>query len=236
MKLQEIHKKFGLPTLVLATVIALIVMLIFGYQLALFHRETDNRHLASRTEALVAAEAENQALKTKLHQHAAALALAEMEVEQSNTMLAALEEETAGLRDQLGFYQRVMAPETTQDGFFVDGVSVMPTASPGHYRLRFVLMQQRNNKAVIKGDLHISVTGSLNGEPYTLKAGTEEFLPDGPVIYRFKFFQNVDMSMSLPENFTAESLQFATNVYQYTTLRGYYEKSVAWQQVIKDAS
>lgn len=231
MTLQEIREKFGLSALVLTVVVAMLVTLVFGFQLARYQSDDQSRRLAASNETLTVLEAENHSLKTQLHQRSAALALAEMEVTQANALMADLEDEVAGLRDQLGFYQRVMAPETTQDGFFVDGISVTPAASTNHYRLRFVLMQQRSNKAVIKGDLHLTVEGSLDGKPHTLKTGTDAFMPDGPVIYRFKFFQNVDIGITLPENFVAESLIFATNVYQYTTLRGYYEKSVKWQSI-----
>lgn len=231
MNLHDIHKKFGTSGLVLTVLSALLLMLAFGYQLAMLKVEQDTLEGDAQRDMLASLKNENSELRKTLNQRTAALELAKMDVEQAEGMLTQLGEELAGVRNQLGFYQRVMAPEMTQDGFFVDAVEVSPAAEARHYRLRFVLLQQRSNKAVIKGDLRISVTGFLEGEPYTINAGQRGFLPDGPVVFRFKFFQNVDIGFTLPDNFTPTSLTFATTVYQYTTRRGDYEKTLPWQEI-----
>ena len=232
MNLHDIHRKFGTSGLVIAVMLGLLLMLFFGYQLAMFQLQQDSRHSDVARDTLDALKTENSTLTKSLNQRTVALELAKMDVEQTEALVSELEEELEGVRNQLAFYQRVMAPEMTQDGFLVDGVEVNPAAGADLFRLRFVLLQQRNNKAVIKGDLLISVTGFLDGEPVTIKAGQRGFLPEGPVVYRFKFFQNVDIDFTLPKNFTPTSLNFATTVYQYTTRRGYYEKTLPWQEIL----
>lgn len=236
MNLHDIHRKFGTSGLVVSVLLGLLMMLFFGYQLALFNMKQSSLRADAQRETLDAIKNENNALRETLNQRTAALELAKMDIEQTEDVVRALEQEMVGLRNQLGFYQRVMAPEMTQDGFFVDGVAVSPTVEADHFRLQFVLLQQRNNKAVIKGDLLISVTGFLDGEPHTIKAGQGEFLSEGPIVYRFKFFQNVDVGFTLPDNFTPTSLNFATTVYQYTTRRGYYEKTLLWQDILDNSS
>ncbi|GGW92960.1 DUF6776 family protein [Alteromonas halophila] len=232
MDLHTLRKKFGSSALTLIVFVCLLLMLVFGYWLASYQHQQAAFESKSRTQTLREAEDENRALAKKLSQRTAELTLSRMELEQTTRQMVNLEEEVAALREQLGFYQRVMAPENTQDGFFVDGITVTPAASHHHFRLQFVLLQQRNNKAVIKGELAIAIRGSLEGKPHVVTTANTESFADGPVAFRFTFFQNVDINIQLPDAFIPESLTFSANVYQYTTLRGQYEATFDWQQVL----
>ncbi|MEW9797111.1 DUF6776 family protein [Alteromonas sp. CYL-A6] len=224
------HPSSGVQRLVLLA--ALSAMVFFGYQLANFFHANDNSKVAAQSQTISFLKNENQALIRQLHETDVQLELAKMEAEQllaaQNELKAKLEEATT----RLAFYQHVMAPEHTQDGFFVDGVEVIPAASTGYFRLRFVLLQQRQNKAVVKGDLAIAIEGSRDGAPYTLEAGTDAFLPDGGIKYRFKYFQPVSFEFRLPDNFVPEYLRFTTTVYQYTTRRGDYQVNISWEEAL----
>lgn len=225
---EQLKARYGAFRLSLLVLAALMAMAFFGYQLAGYLQDNNSKQSEAMAETKALLEAENAALKTRVNQLEVALQLARQETGSERDIQSALQDELHDLRSRLDFYENVMAPETTQDGFYIDGVQVFATNTPNLYQLRFVLLQQRDNRAIVKGDLAISITGNLNNERVTYEAGSAGFLPEGTVKYRFKYFQTVNVNFSLPEEFEPEFLHFETDVYQYTTLRGNYQRTISW--------
>ncbi|WP_414828362.1 DUF6776 family protein [Alteromonas sp. H39] len=226
---EQLKARYGTFRLSLLVLLAMMAMAFFGYQLAGYLQDTDNKQREAMAETKALLEEQNTALNTRVNQLEVALQLALQETRNERDIQSTLQDEIHNLRSRLDFYENVMAPETTQEGFYIDGVQIFATNTPYLYQLRFVLLQQRDNRAIVKGDLAISITGNLNNERVTLEAGSADFLPEGTIHYRFKFFQTVNVNFSLPEGFEPEFLHFETNVYQYTTLRGNYQRTISWR-------
>ena len=235
MKQSRLKQNKGALSRNLIVLFAMLCMVYFGYRLAHLEESQEAKQITSMQQTLNLLREENADLREALNKRQIALSLAELtaqeKINQQQHAQAALQE----AQRQLGFYQNVMAPEVTQDGFLVDGVQVIPSASSGVFRLRFVLLQQRENKSLIKGALNIQIKGSQNGSSATLSAGAEQFFPEGKVAYRFKFFQSVEQAFTLSEDFVPEQLIFETDVYQYTTKRGEYRLVLEWQNVLESA-
>ena len=54
--------------------------------------------------------------------------------------------------------------------------------------------------------------------------------------YRFRFFQAVNVTFTLPENFNPETIMLTTEVYRYKTNKGGYERSMRWDDVKVDGT
>lgn len=214
----------------------MLAMLTFGYQLAVYVQNRDEHAFKAQAEMNAVLREQNASLQTRVAELEAELVLEQLQIETLEQQYAELMQEKQSVEQDLSFYQRVMAPENTQDGFLIDGIEITPAASTDYYRLRFVMLQQQDNKALIKGSLAISISGSLNGKPYEIRQGSEYLLVDGALKYRFKYFWPVDTNIKLPDGFKPELVRFETTVYQYTTRRGDYSREVRWDDVLTSPS
>jgi len=232
MHLSEIPQKLGQTRTVLLLGASLLAMLVFGMFLA----NADRSQLADETRQLQHSisnlQAENEQLQTQANQLDVKLELAEMRAEQLKQEVVRLEEVVFNLQKDKAFYQHVVAPETTQDGFFIDGLELFETATDGYFKATMVLLQQRAVSAIVRGDLKVAVTGIQNGKHRILTSDDNEILPEGNVSYGFKYFQPVTLYLQLPENFEPESVEFTTTVYQYKRRRGDYQRSYNWQEIL----
>ena len=140
----------------------------------------------------------------------------------------------AELKKQLGFYQKVMAPELTVDGFTIDDFIFAPAASPRHYYFELVLVQVEKIKSVIKGNIQIQLIGSQNQQPTTLSF--EELLktPTKQLSFSFKYFQLIKGQFSLPEGFVPERIQIDTEIFQFKRKKGDYSRSFDWEESLTD--
>ncbi|MDG6097824.1 hypothetical protein EXU34_10235 [Alteromonas sp. ZYF713] len=232
MHLSEIPQKLGQTRTVLLLGASLLAMLVFGMFLANAERGQLVDETRQLQHSISNLQTENEQLQTQANQLDVKLELAEMRAEQLKQEVVRLEEVVFNLQKDKAFYQHVVAPETTQDGFFIDGLELFPTTTDGYFKATMVLLQQRAVSAIVRGDLKVAVTGIQNGKHRILTSDDNAILPEGNVTYGFKYFQPVTLYLQLPENFEPESIEFTTTVYQFKRRRGDYQRSYNWQEIL----
>lgn len=132
------------------------------------------------------------------------------------------------LQKEIAFYQQIMAPELTQQGFIIDAFNVEKSLSDRSYRFEIVMLQREKIKNTLKGKLDITLVGSEAGQSkqYSLQALLVN--PEQQLIFGFKYFQVVDGELQLPENFQVEKVSIHAEVYQFNNKKGELNTSFDW--------
>ncbi len=230
MTTDQLKEVLGNYKWTLLVALIMFAMVGFGYKLARIIDEGDSKKVQAQQETIAILSEENHALTTKVNQLEVAMELATLETESITNTLSEQKKELEAQQELLSFYERVVAPEKTDEGFAIEGVEVFKL-SDNTYQLRLVLLQSKQQKAVINGSLDIAVVGQRNGEVITLKSGESSLLAED-IKYRFRFFQAVNVTLIIEEDINPESISFSTTVYQYKTRKGNYEISVPWNEAL----
>ncbi len=230
MTTDQLKEVLGNYKWTLLVALIMFAMVGFGYKLARIIDEGDSKKVQAQRETIAILSEENHALTTKVNQLEVAMELATLETESITNTLGEQKKELEAQQELLSFYERVVAPEKTDEGFAIEGVEVFKL-SDNTYQLRLVLLQSKQQKAVINGSLDIAVVGQRNGEVITLKSGESSLLAED-IKYRFRFFQAVNVTLTIEEDINPESISFSTTVYQYKTRKGNYEISVPWNEAL----
>ena len=230
MTTDQLKEVLGNYKWTLLVALIMFAMVGFGYKLARIIDEGDSKKVQAQQETIAILSEENHALTTKVNQLEVAMELATLETESITNTLGEQKKEIEAQQELLSFYERVVAPEKTDEGFAIEGVEVFKL-SDNTYQLRLVLLQSKQQKAVINGNLDIAVVGQRNSEAITLKSGESSLLAED-IKYRFRFFQAVNVTLTIEEDINPESISFSTTVYQYKTRKGNYEISVPWNEAL----
>lgn len=230
MTTDQLKEVLGNYKWTLLVALIMFAMVGFGYKLARIIDEGDSKKVQAQQETIAILSEENHALTTKVNQLEVAMELATLETESITNTLSEQKKELEAQQELLSFYERVVAPEKTDEGFAIEGVEVFKL-SDNTYQLRLVLLQSKQQKAVINGSLDIAVVGQRNGEVITLKSGESSLLAED-IKYRFRFFQAVNVTLTIEEDINPETISFSTTVYQYKTRKGNYEISVPWSEAL----
>ncbi|SDI63254.1 hypothetical protein SAMN04488540_102275 [Ferrimonas sediminum] len=144
-------------------------------------------------------------------------------------MMAQLRQQLAQTETELTFYRNIMAPEQNADGVVIHEVAVENSHSPGHFRYKLVLTQQKKRKRFAKGRASMLLAGSQNGSPATLNL--ERLGADRDRLkFSFRYFQELEGSFNLPENFVPERL-----TVKVKTASGGGQKATSTEQVYEFA-
>jgi hypothetical protein len=178
---------------------------------------------------------ENQTLNSELNVKKIELGVASIANEQAQLSYKEFMRKDADLREQISFYQKVMAPELTQDGFVVESVEILATASTNNYAISIMMLQRENIKAIIKGTLNISLQGSQNTVP--IKYDLSKILDDKTekMAFSFKYFQVLELRVTLPEDFIPEQIEIKTDIYKYKRKRGSYTQTLEWEDALSES-
>lgn len=132
----------------------------------------------------------------------------EQALKQARKTIVDLETRIASLRSDLTFYKNIMAPSETSKGLQVDSLTMTLNRSQGTYDFKLVLTQVGNNKSYISGVVAVNVIGLRDEEKEVIALrDLSEDIEDLGVRFRFRYFQDVEGTLALPEQFEPIEIQ-----------------------------
>lgn len=231
MNLNQLREQLSRTRYTLLITLVMLVMLYIGYQLAQLNFDYLTRQMDMMQTTTDNLAAENQQLITQANELRARVEIAEFANEALDERIKQGLARERQLTEQVTFYQKVVAPELSEDGFSIDGVQVAETASENYYQLSMVLIQQTRLKSTINGTLNIVIHGSQNDQPTRLNLADIAVMEDDELRYSFKYFQTKALLFSLPEGFVPERLDVSTDIRQYRRSRGSYARTLEWEEI-----
>ncbi len=143
--------------------------------------------------------------EAQLRQRATTLQMSDRISRQANRelqeTLAEREEEVAGLRADVAFYERLVGSTGQRKGLSVHDVELRRD-SDGSWRYTAMLTQNLNRGSVSKGGLTLSVEGTRAGKLTRLNwADLLQKANAPPQRFEFRYFQRLEGSMALPRGF-----------------------------------
>jgi hypothetical protein len=111
-------------------------------------------------------------------------------------------EEIALLRADLAFYERLVGGRGPREGLTVHQFALRPIGDSHGYAFRLTLAQNLKKAAYATGEVAMVVDGVRGSKLETLNwAALSQSASASPLHFKFKYFQQVDGSLMLPEGF-----------------------------------
>ncbi|WP_396587776.1 DUF6776 family protein [Bermanella sp. R86510] len=119
-----------------------------------------------------------------------------------------LREQISTLQEEVAFYKGIMAPSTRNQDLRIQKVELNKTLEERRFRYKVVLTQVGTNQTYVTGLAAVNVTGILDGKQktYGLRDISED-IQDYGIKYRFRYFQEIEGELVLPEGFTPENVE-----------------------------
>ncbi|KAA1170685.1 hypothetical protein FWJ25_18315 [Marinobacter salinexigens] len=135
-------------------------------------------------------------------------AIDEQALNQARRSIVELETQIVSLKSDLTFYKNIMAPSEVSKGLQVDSLSLVSTRQPESWGFKLVLTQVGNNKNYVSGLVAVNVIGLRDEEKEVIALrDLSEDIDDLGVKFRFRYFQDVEGTLELPEGFEPLEVQ-----------------------------
>lgn len=172
--------------------ITVLLVLLLGYGLGYWHFSAFNGWPLT-------ASAQDRAMLAQL-----VLAERQLQVERAaqHSMareMAALQGEVTRLKEDVAFYDSILSESGAAGVVSLHSVRIDKTEHPGEYRYQALLVQTGRHDKEVQGTLHLSLQGSEAGNTVARQ------LQQG-IRVKFKYYQRIDGSFTLPEGLESPSL------------------------------
>ena len=158
-------------------------------------------------------------------------------VRQANALLRDSErqrqDEIAALKAELAFYRRLGGANGSQAPLAVHHMELQQTRSPRVYRLVFTLTQNLRWASIISGQAQLGVEGISNG--IAVHLDEKRLLAENaePLSFQFKYFQQLERLITLPEGFEASRLTIRLSSGSLATI---VEQSMEWKALFNQST
>jgi len=151
--------------------------------------------------------------------------------QESRRSLTKLHDELSEIKEQLAFYQRVVAPETLVKGLYVDSFEIKALHTKGDYRYQLILAQGGTQKSSLKGRYSMVVSGELAGK--ALQLSLNELLVSSKKLtkYSFRYYQLLSAELRLPSGFVPKRVKLTAKPSKKGGLVVVLDQS--WVDVVK---
>ena len=148
-------------------------------------------------------------------------------LEEIRRELLELKSEMAALDEENQFYRNLMAPAGNKRGLNFGAVEIADTDRARTYRYKVVMQQLATQHELLKGTLNFHIVGRQSGAIKVLALHEVSKDVDSTNIkLRFKYFQNIEGQLMLPEGFEPERIELeARSTGQNATT---IDKRFAW--------
>jgi len=120
--------------------------------------------------------------------------------------LAQAQSEVLKLKKELSFYKSIVAPEQGSRSLAIQTIQLKKDAE-GEYRYKIMVSQRGRNDQFARGTVEVTIEGVKKGQPVTLKLAEVSNDTKKPMKFGFKYFQNFEGVMNLPEAFYPDFLR-----------------------------
>ena len=180
-----------------------------------------------------AANARIRALETEIAGLRARIAQAEVArrvdregYRQVQHSLGDMQNQIAHLNEDLAFYRGLVQPDSIVK-VKVQQMQIVPGGAANQYHLKFDLMQVGKPSGAVSGHVDLSLRGMRQGKQETLNFAQVTSGPSQSLSYSFRYFQNYDVVLQLPPNFTPNRIN--VELYSGKAAGRGYRQAFLWK-------
>jgi len=202
------YLKFGGYGLMMGVAAAVAWYLVDNsYKITGFNREEAKAEIAKLTEDNARLTREFALTKTLLNERESQLNVEKASHAEFARNLTQLQEENAGLKEDLGFLRNIMSTGSVPEGLTISNLKVEADALPNEYRYRLLLTQGGQRKQDFRGKLQVIVRVQAGSQQSTLSfpSDAELRLPGG--VLEFRYYQKIDGRFKIPDESQLKSVQ-----------------------------
>jgi len=183
----------------------------YAYYTAVLTQQGEQAEKRELSAQLTDLRQENEALKRQIAILDRSSAVDQQTGAELQETLTALRQRVAQLEEDVLFYRQVVEEETEETGLVIGQLDIDATRSPDRYRYKLVMRQQdADGDTYLTGHVNFNLVGQLQDQQVILPLrDLSEFEDELDIRLRFKYFQNIEGELALPEGFQPDRIQIA---------------------------
>ncbi len=183
----------------------------YGYTNTMRGQQTVVASQRELSEELATAQLENSDLRRQVAILDRSSVMDQRATEEVQSTIRGLRDRVAQLEQDIVYYRQVVSEETEDTGLIISQLDIDATREENRYRYKLVLRQQdADGDTFLTGHVNVNLVGTQGDEQQILALRDLSAEQDQlDIRLRFKYFQNIEGELVLPDEFVPERFQIA---------------------------
>jgi hypothetical protein len=197
--------------LVLGVGASAVLGFMYGYFNTLSRQQTARASQTELNQQLAAAQEENADLYRQITILDMSRVMDQRATEEVHSTIKSLRDRVAQLEQEIVYYRQVVSKETEDTGLIISQLDLGATQENNRYRYKLVMRQQdADGDSFLVGHVKVNLIGTDGDEQRILALRDLSAEQDRlDIRLKFKYFQNIEGELVLPDGFIPERLQIA---------------------------
>jgi hypothetical protein len=184
---------------------------LYGYYKTMLTQETSQASEEELGSELAAVQLENSDLQRQIAILDRSSVMDQKATEEVQSTIKGLRDRVAQLEQDIVYYRQVVSEETQDTGLIVTQLDIDAMREPNRFRYKLVLRQQdADGDTFLTGYVNVNLIGQQDNEQVIIALRDLSAEQDQlDIRLRFKYFQNIEGELALPEGFVPERVQVA---------------------------
>lgn len=191
--------------------LAAVAGFFYGYYETFRTEQSAQAERLRLTDQLTLVQQENSELRRQVAILDTTSVMDQRATEEVQSTILGLRERVAQLEQDIVFYRQVVSDETGSTGLTIGQFDISATTTPRQFRYKLVLRQQdADGDTFLMGHVNVNLVGRQDESQVILPLrDVSQNVDQLDIRLRFKFFQNIEGELALPEGFEPERIQIA---------------------------
>ncbi len=190
----------------LGSVLTVLLAGVLGYFFAINQSEFDHNLAGQLSERIEILEGELDDIRRQLVDSKLAGAIDSQALAIQREEMSVLRETIRDLREQVGFYRRLMDSSSTDQPLEIADLEIFEADGVGDIRYRLLLTRPTDMGDWVSGTLWLALSGIEDGQESTLSLAEVSNLSVYPIEFKFRYFKRLSGSLRLPAGFRPKSI------------------------------
>lgn len=178
-----------------------------SYRITGFNREDAEQQIQKLTAETARLQQDLEATKRSLTERDRQVQIEKAAQTELARNVAQLQEENAGLKEDLGFLRNIMSSGSVPEGLSIQNLKVEADADSNTYRYRMLLIQGGQRKQDFRGRIQLVVRIAQNGATTQLSFPEDAQVRTAGTEVEFRYYHKVEGRFTIPEGALVKSVQ-----------------------------
>jgi hypothetical protein len=178
-----------------------------SYRITGFNREEAKQQIGALTEEKQKIQLTLDAIKTQNNEIQSQLKVEKASQAELARNVNQLQEENAGLKEDLGFLRNIMSAGSAPEGLTIANLKIEPDALPSEFRYRLMITQGGQRKVDFKGKVQVIARIQQGQAQSTMSFPADAELKAVGGAIEFRYYQKVDGRFRIPEGAQLKNVQ-----------------------------
>ena len=232
LSIKQLQQRFGRLPVVLVSLLLLCLVIISAYQVGVWHARYLKQQVSEQKQQLTQ-------LYQQLYQfeYQRNVLQVELDVEKSanqnlQAQLGELQEENYSLRENVAFYQKIMAPELQQSGVIIESLAVSKNRAERHYHFSLALLQVEQRRELVEGEIAIQLVGRVKGEEQRFNLLDLANISPSEHNFMMRYFTLYEGDFLLPKGLVPERIEVTADITRGGS--GRLQRTFFWRESLRN--